>query len=365
MTISQLVRFFRARPLLHWKKTIQIAGLPGFSIYNSIMGALESLFYSRKIRDWKIDRPPLFVIGHWRSGTTLLHNLLAQDPQYICPNMYQVVFPNHFLLTESVITRLTAWMVPKSRPMDNVPAGWHVPQEEDIAMAVLTCLSPYMMLANPDRTDRIKHMWDLRDVPEEQLNFWKQQYVRFLKKVSLNDSRRLVLKSPVNTLRIPILRELFPGAQFVYIHRNPFDVLRSAIHLRKTMFGENCLGKPTLEGIEESIAWVHRLTFDRYHEDKKLLGPDELCEVRFEDLEQDPLGQLERVYQTLNLEGWETLKEIIEPQVPALKRYKKNQFQATREQMDDVYEKLQYAFEHYGYPHPAETLEEAATSSSN
>ncbi|MEZ6068470.1 MAG: hypothetical protein R3B90_22770 [Planctomycetaceae bacterium] len=80
-------------------------------------------------------------------GTTLLHNLLAQDPDYTCPNMYQVIFPNHFLLTEKVIGAATSWMVPSKRPMDNVPAGWHMPQEEDIALAILTCLSPYMLVA--------------------------------------------------------------------------------------------------------------------------------------------------------------------------------------------------------------------------
>ncbi len=365
MNIRQMARFFSARPLLHWRKSLPIATLPGFALYNSVMGALESLIYSRQIEKWTIERPPLFVIGHWRSGTTLLHNLLAQDPQHNYPKMYQVVFPNHFLLTEKVMARLTAWMVPKSRPMDNVPAGWHVPQEEDIAMVILTCLSPYMMLANPDRMDKVRHMWDLKGLSAEQLDFWKQQYLRLLKKVSRGDSRRLVLKSPVNTLRIPILRELFPGAQFIYIYRNPFDVLRSAVHLRQTMFRENCLGKPRIDRaqLEESIAWVHRLAFDTYHKDKQSLAPHELCEVRFEDLEQDPLGQLETIYRTLELDGFDQLRKIIEPQVPSLKRYKKNKYPATRKQMDEVYERFRYAFDYYGYPHPAETFETAAVSS--
>jgi hypothetical protein len=179
MTIRQMMRLFAYGPLLHWRRTPQIASLPLFALYNSTMGLLEKAVYGRRIEQVKLDKAPVFVIGHWRSGTTLLHNLLAQDPQFNFPKMYEVVFPSHFLLTENVVGKLTAPLVPQSRPMDNVPAGWDVPQEEDIAMAILTCLSPYMMLAQPDRNDLVRPFWDLSLLSEDELNFWKREYITF------------------------------------------------------------------------------------------------------------------------------------------------------------------------------------------
>lgn len=360
MTIRQMMRLLSYGPLLHWRRTPQIASLPLFALYNSAMGLMEKAVYGRRIEQVQLDKPPVFVIGHWRSGTTLLHNLLAQDPQFNYPKMYEVVFPSHFLLTENVIGKLTAPLVPQSRPMDNVPAGWDVPQEEDIAMAILTCLSPYMMLAQPDRNDLVRPFWDLSLLSEDELNFWKQEYLRFLKKVTYGDNRRLVLKSPVNTLRIPLLLEMFPDARFIYIYRNPFDVYNSAIHLRKTMFRENSLGFPHLSDLEESIYWVQEFAYRVYHRDKLLIPEGRLHEVRFEDLEQDPLGEMEKVYSAINLDNWDVLRERIEPQVPALRRYKKNQFRYTRELMDQVYERLQFIFEQHGYPHPAEQFETVA-----
>jgi hypothetical protein len=360
MTLRQLGRLAAYGPLLHWKRSVQIGTLPGFGAYNSLMSLVESAIYGRRIAATEITRPPLFVIGHWRSGTTLLHNLLGQDPQFNCPNLYQCVFPNHFLLTEKLITAVTGWLLPESRPMDNVPAGWDVPQEEDIALAILTCLSPYMLCAQPDRNDLVRPLWDLALLSDEELAAWKSAFLHFLKKVTLKDQRQLVLKSPANTLRIPLLKELFPQAKFVYIHRNPFDVFNSTIHMRKAMFRENSLGLPHLTDIDEAAYWVQEFTHKTYERDKRMLGPHELHEVEFERLEQDPLGEMQRVYEGLNLDGWETLQGILEPQVPALRRYKKNEFRYTRAQAEECYQRLRPLFEHHGYENPAAEYEAVA-----
>lgn len=360
MTLRQLSRLVSHGLVLHWKKSFAIGSLPFMAAYNSTMATVEKLLYGRRVAQSKIQQPPLFVIGHWRSGTTLLHNLLAQDPRFISPNTYQCLFPSHFLLTEKVVATVTAPLVPKSRPMDNVPAGWKVPQEEDIALAILTCLSPYLLVAQPDRNDLVRPYWDLALLTEEELAFWKQEYMTFLKKVTLQDDRRLVLKSPGNTLRIPVLLDLFPDAKFVYIYRNPFDVFNSTCHMRKAMFRENCLGYPHLKDLEESVYWVQEFTHRTYQRDKQLVPSGRLHEVRFEDLEQDPLGEMEKVYSNLDLGGWDAFSEILKPQVPALRRYKKNSFRYTRAQMDECYDRLQFLFTEYGYPHPAEQFETVA-----
>ncbi|MCA9053074.1 MAG: sulfotransferase [Planctomycetaceae bacterium] len=360
MTLRQMVRLAAYGPILHWKRTHRIVTLPGFGLYNSLMALAERIVYGRKIAETRLAKPPLFVIGHWRSGTTLLHNLLAQDPQFNFPNLYECVFPNHFLLTEKVITRLTRWMIPNTRPMDNVPAGWDCPQEEDIAMAILTCLSPYMLCARPDRNDLVRPLWDLSLLSEQETAEWKAAYVRFLTKVSLGDRRQLVVKTPANTLRIPLLRSIFPDAKFVYIYRNPLDVFKSTVHMRKAMFRENSLGCPRLTDIEDAAYWLQEFTHRTYERDKKSLPAGSLHEVRFEDLEQDPLGEMQKVYETLNLEGWDDLEAILSPQVPSLRRYKKNKFQPDQKQANECYSRLRMLFEHHGYDHPLHGLERAA-----
>src|SRR5678816_885369 len=69
------------------------------SAQNSAMKWIEDVRYGASVRDANV-LPPLFVLGHWRSGTTHLHNLLAVDDRFAFPNNYQALFPHAFLSME-------------------------------------------------------------------------------------------------------------------------------------------------------------------------------------------------------------------------------------------------------------------------
>ena len=76
---------------------------------------------------------PVFILGHYRSGTTYLHELLATDPRYASPNRYQAFNPRTFLTTEQVRGRFVElFMIPRRV------------QEDEIAFLVMTGLSPYL-----------------------------------------------------------------------------------------------------------------------------------------------------------------------------------------------------------------------------
>jgi omega-hydroxy-beta-dihydromenaquinone-9 sulfotransferase len=95
------------------------------SALTSLIRAYENRKYGPEIADVEVRRP-LFILGHWRSGTTYLHNLLAQDEQFAYPNTWQALSPHTFLSTErySTILRLAA---PKTRLIDNVAFAPTVP----------------------------------------------------------------------------------------------------------------------------------------------------------------------------------------------------------------------------------------------
>src|SRR5205814_738115 len=71
------------------------------SLLNSPIAWLENRVYGRRVMNAQVN-PPLFILGIWRSGTTLLHNLLAQDSRFAYPNNYQVAYPLTFLTTERI-----------------------------------------------------------------------------------------------------------------------------------------------------------------------------------------------------------------------------------------------------------------------
>jgi hypothetical protein len=78
--------------------------ISAFSLGNSVLSALQGLIYGRRIAETEIKFPPLFIVGHWRSGTTLLHELLIRDERHTYATTCQCFAPEHFLLTEGLIT---------------------------------------------------------------------------------------------------------------------------------------------------------------------------------------------------------------------------------------------------------------------
>ena len=208
----------RGRFRVGWR---QLRMLPTGTLINAghtFLRYAQDGLYGARIRATKFDQPPVFILGHWRSGTTLLHELLVQDPRHNSPNTYQCFDPCHFLLTEWFIRRYCNWMLPESRLMDNMPIGWGRPQEEEFALALLGAPSPYTDFAFPNEATLDFSALDLDDLPPPVRALWKRTLLRFLQAVSMRDSRRLVLKSPPHTCRIPALLELFPDAQ-LHPHR--------------------------------------------------------------------------------------------------------------------------------------------------
>ena len=344
------LQLLASRPPMSWSHWLRIGTATALAPLNSLSNLLETLFFGRRIARTKLDHPPIFILGHWRSGTTLLHNLMTLDPELTYPNLFQVMAPNNFLLTESWVTKLTRWTLPKTRPMDNMATDWQLPQEDEMALLQMTLMSPYLMLAHQKDPSVFRRYFDLTELTPQELQTWQNAFLRFLKKLTIRNNKPIVLKSPTHTFRIPVLLKMFPEAKFVYIYREPYAVFNSGVHLRRTLFLENGLGQPYYDSLEEDVLDVYSKCFETYERTKHLIPPGHLHEVRFEDLEADPLGQMQLVYDKLGLTSWPLVEPQIQQQVPELTRYKKNKYQMDEALMRRVYEAWKPSFDLYGYP---------------
>ena len=316
--------------------------------HNSIWNVVEMARFAKKIEQTEI-QPPIFVLGHWRSGTTLLHNLMTLDERYTYPNMYQCIFPHHFLTTEKVMPKLTGWLIPKIRPMDNMKPGWDLPQEDEFALLNMTTYSPYRNLAFQGHRERYAGYFDLKNIPEQERQAWKEALILFMKKLTIRNPKPIILKSPSHTYRIEILHEMFPDAKFVYIHRHPYDILRSTLHMRSTMFETNALCKVNLDRHEELIYQAFEECVQTYEADKKLIPEGNLHEVKFEELEKDILGNMQSIYNNLSLPDFSEVQPKIEAYVAGIKEYKKNVFPTDPALADVVNNRMKFALEKYGY----------------
>ena len=271
--------------------------------------------------------PPIFILGHWRTGTTHLHNLMALDTdQFAYANTYQVVNPHTFLTTEAVNTRRFAWMVPDRRPMDNMRLSFEAAQEDEFAPCLMSLRSLYLGVSFPRREEYYARFLTFQEAAPEDVTAWKEALLLFLRKLTFKYQKPLILKSPPHTARIRLLLDLFPDARFVHIHRHPIDVFQSFRHYFDTAGWHTYLQKPKLDTIDTQIISRYTALHDAFFEQRGLIPQGRFHELRFTDLERDPIGQLRRTYDALELDGFDRLAPKLEREVTALAGYRKNAF---------------------------------------
>ena len=322
------------------------------SFQNSLLWLLQAMFMGRKIDRTEIKQHPVFVLGHWRSGTTLLHELLVCDPRHTYPDTYTCFALNHFLLS----TRLFSWwlwaLLPQRRPMDNMSVGLDSPQEDEWAMCNMGVPSPYLTLMFPNHPPAYPEYLDLRNVPPPALERWKRELMWFLKCLTVRNPARIVLKTPQHTCRIKTLLEMFPDARFVHIVRDPYVIFPSTIKLWKRMYRYHGLQKPRYEGLEEYVFNTFNRMYEVFEEDRKLLDPSRFCEVRYEDLVADPIGRMREVYNRLELGDFKVALPGIEGYVERTKGYKVNRHELAPEVRDQVTKRWGSYIDRYGYTPP-------------
>ena len=308
--------------LVYWHR---VAFVTLLSAINSFHRRREEKLFSEQVAVTSV-LPPVFILGHWRSGTTHLHNLLAQDGRFAFANTYQVVNPHTFLTTEEVNSRRFAWMLPKTRPMDAMAMDFQSPQEDEFAPCLMSLRSLYLGISFPRHEARYARYLTFDGVPETEIDEWKNALLWFFKKLTFKYGKPLVLKSPPHTARVRLLLEMFPDARFVHIHRHPYEVFQSCRHYHDTATWYSYLQRPDLERIDEEILGRYQRMYDAYFRDRPLIREERFHEIRFEDLERDPIGELRGLYGKLGLGDFSEAEPAIRRYLESISGYRKNRF---------------------------------------
>jgi hypothetical protein len=319
------------------------------SLLHSLLGLVERFVFGLAVAHVRISQAPLFIIGHWRTGTTLLHELLILDERHSYPTTYECFAPHHFLLTEGFVTRWLGSLVPSLRPMDNMPAGWDRPQEDEFALCMMGLPSPYLTVAFPNGPAQFTEYLDLEDVPPRALATWKAAYDKYLRRVTLKRPGRLILKSPPHSCRIKVLLELFPNARFVHIVRDPYIVFPSTVTLWKTLYRWHGLQSPTFDGLEELVFATFTRLYERLEEDRKLVAAGRYCELRYEDLVADPVGQMRTLYDCLELGEFERALPRIREYAEKAAGYRTNSYALSGQTLRAIRERWEKVIRQYGY----------------
>lgn len=311
----------------------------------------ENLRYGRKIRDTQLNGDPVFLLGFGRSGTTHLHNLFYQDPQFGVVSNYQASMHPIALMGRRWLPKLFEKQLPKKRPMDNVAISLDGPQEEEMAMINCTDEAPLHFMNFPKTIPELydRYVSNLGQ-NQKDLEGWQRGYMEVLKKATiLSGGKRLALKTPPNTARIGVLLEMFPDARFVNIVRNPYPVYQSMRNMyRKTLPGA-VLQEFEWEDVDRWIVQAYQVQMGKYLEQRGLIPEGHLVEIRYEDLEARPMPILEEIYKTLELGDFESVRPRLEAYLDSLGSYEKNRFEFPADVVQTVNENWDFAFDAFGY----------------
>ena len=350
ITFGDWLRLLRENRFdIHPSYWLRAAIITASSLGNSLDRRREEATYGRAIRDAIAD-PPVFVLGIWRSGTTHLQNLLAVDERFAFPNWYQVAYPHSFLGTEAKRSKFLGFFIPETRPQDNMEYGLRFPAEDEFALCTTSARSPLMSSIFPRRAEHYARYGTLGDVPEAEVAEWQAALLGFVKKLACKNGKPLVLKSPFHTGRIRLLLGIFPEAKFVHIHRDPYAVFQSTCHTVREAMRYCALQRHALDAEEWTIR-RYREVVDAFLAEKDLIPEGRFHELRYEDLERDPIGQMRATYEALELPDFGEIEPSVRRYVASLGGYQKSVYAeiapATKERLRNEWRR---SFSAWGYP---------------
>lgn len=293
-------------------------------IWASIFHKKEKKLYYQKIRDHKLPDNPVIIIGHWRTGSTFLHQLLNLDQQFVTSNLFQGSIPDSFLTSRKSYEPVMGKVIKGTRPMDQVKLGLDEPLEDEYALFRLSGYSPLESLVFPKSDEYfLKHYPGF--LPQgEKLSQWKKAMIHFYKKLTLENKKTILIKNPFHSLRIKTLNEIFPNAKYIHIIRHPYTVVPSTIRMWNIVGTQNAMNR---KWTTPSIKDVTEVLFDMEYmikKDLELMPEKRHCLIKFEDLEKDPLNSIRKIYQELNIDFTDYFENELKPFFLSIKDYKKN-----------------------------------------
>lgn len=294
---------------------------------------------------------PVFIIGHWRSGTTFVHNVISKDPKFGYCTTYQTVFPHLMLWGRGFFKWCMKVVMPSSRPTDSLELNPEQPQEEEFALANMSPCSYYHFWCFPRHTDEYRRKYlVMKDLTDEELAEYKSCQKKMIDlALYVSGKKQFLSKNPPHTGKVKELLEMYPDAKFIYMVRNPYTVYKSTMSFVRNTLGTTQLQDISQEELEKEVLASYVALFDKYEADKKLIPEGHLIEVRFEDFEADPVAKTEEIYKTLNLGDFEAVRPLMAEYAGQKKGFKKNKYQYDEKTIAAVNKHWHKAVELWGY----------------
>jgi hypothetical protein len=245
---------------------------------------------------------PVFITGMPRSGSTFLHELLAEDLANRVPQVWEVMFPipSETSARSKVEPRVRKaesclWWFRRLAPRANsvYPLRAWTPQE-CVAIHSYTLLSEeFAMICRVRAYEAF-----LREANFVPAYAWQKRFLQYLQ--LLSPTRQWILKSPDHVHTLEHLLTVFPDAVVIQTHRNPLEVLKSSMHLTEVLEGtfaraddRSQIRKREARNLAEHMERI--TSFREAHPEQE----ERFIDIQYRELVSDPLTVVRQIYQRL------------------------------------------------------------------
>lgn len=357
------VRLLRENPISKENKK-QVRFMTVVSLVLAIPAFLEWLIFYIPIKRTKMKKDPVYIVGHWRTGTTYMQNLLTRDPQFGWFDPVKTVTFSNCILLGPILRRMEGKLLDGARPMDNLEYTLDLPMEEVFAQATISTQAIAHMLVFPDGGNGTKYIETafIDEQPKKKQDEWFKAYDYILKKATfMEKGKQLLLKSPENTCRIAKLKATYKGAKFINIYRNPYKVVMSTINMFKKEMAILGLNEPaTDEFIENTTIDLFERIYRKAFHELYAMPESEYIDICYEDFCKTPREHVKMIYDHLGIDGYEEALPYFEEYLKSQEGYQKNTFHLRDDLREKINDRLGFYFERYGYEMITESIEEPA-----
>ncbi|MGF1447184.1 MAG: sulfotransferase [Pikeienuella sp.] len=335
----------------------QTAGIWASALGRAPVTALEALAMRASLAPVGEMAPPIFILGHWRSGTTHLYNTLVHGGFGYVPPL-ATGLPWEMFSIARAFRPLLEKALPQTRFIDKIPVTPTSPQEDEIALANMSPISFYHGIYFPRVFDRlIDRGLFFEGLSAAEIAAWEARFVYLMRKLARHQGAPLMIKNPVYTARPARLRRLFPGAKFIHIHRNPFDVFLSMRNFYRKLLAQFALQRiPDGLDIDATILRVYDQMMSRFDRETEAWCPPDFVELPYDMLDTRPMEALELIYDRLALSGFEAAAPKFEAYLATVARFEKNAFLGDAAAVEKVRTAWRPWIDRWGYHEPQPVL---------
>jgi hypothetical protein len=289
----------------------------------AVKGLLERLLYGRyKIEQEMARNPwieeqeikePVFIIGMPRTGTSIMHATMHEDPAHRSPMAWECLLPypaatpetfmdNPQLRTIEKEFKQLFKLVPDFKRKHFMEAD--APQE----CLAITALDFNTFMCSTQLYMPSYMKWFLEKSDMLGTMRFHKRFLQYLQSGGVK-AERWLLKTPVHLCRLPELFEVYPDAKIIMTHRGPSDIVASTASLIssvRTLYSD--FEDPIVSGKEQAMLWSEY--FNRFIDSRRKLGrEDQFIDIKFEDFAADQIGVIRNIYDRF---GWDLPEPTIE-----------------------------------------------------